>query len=260
MHQLCRIGLVACLFAGALAAQAAAQPTASPASPAPPAAAGSRPDLWPATFEGITPCADCPGVKVTITLRSDGTYHLKRVYLERKGTFDESGHWAYDRDRERLTLFPSSSAAAEMFSVTFSSQLHMLDAEGNPLPDKMSSTLAEVEPVIATLAGTGWVLTELAGKPFTSSEQHPTTVIFDAVGDRVSGSGGCNRYTGPYKQDGEKLSFGALASTKMMCANIAGEDQFFAMLAKVASFAREGDWLTLYDAHGGALAKLGYQK
>ena len=201
---------------------------------------------------------------MTITLHADSTYHLKRFYLERTGSFEESGRWSFDREHERLTLFPNGKGATEMFSVTFSSQLHMLDADGNPLPDKMSSTLSEVQPVVmaaaATLAGTGWILTELGGKPFASPEQHPTTMIFDAVGDRVSGSGGCNRYTGPYKQDADKLSFGALASTKMMCANITSEDQFFAMLAKVVSYKRDGDWLTLYDASGSALAKLGYQQ
>jgi heat shock protein HslJ len=136
----------------------------------------------------------------------------------------------------------------------------MLDASGNPLPSHLNATLAHVESNASTLAGTGWTLVELGGKPFVYAEQHPVTMQFDASGDRVFGSGGCNRYNGPYVQDGDRLTFGALAATRMMCENIAGEDAYFAMLAKVASFVRTGERLTLYDTSGAPLARLGYEK
>jgi heat shock protein HslJ len=38
-------------------------------------------------------------------------------------------------------------------------------------------------------------------------------------GGRVAGSDGCNRLLGSYVLDGEKLSFGSLAGTRMACAN-----------------------------------------
>jgi hypothetical protein len=46
----------------------------------------------------------------------------------------------------------------------------------------------------------------------------------------------------------------------MMCANIAGEDAYFAMLPKVASFVRSREQLTLYDDRGAALARFRYEK
>lgn len=219
--------------------------------------------LQPATFEGVTPCADCPGIKVTITLRSDRSYTLHRVYLERPTSFNEQGTWSYDAQRARLTLTPTKGTP-EFFSVTFISTLHMLDASGKPLPPQGNDTLSQVGSNVSTLAGTGWTLIELGGKTVVREEQHPVTMIFDATGDRVSGSGGCNRYNGPFTQDGDRLTFGVLAATKMMCLNIESEDAYFAMLEKVASFTRSGpklsEKLTLYDKNGKALAVLGYEQ
>jgi uncharacterized lipoprotein NlpE involved in copper resistance len=39
---------------------------------------------WAGTYEGITPCADCPGIKTRLTLQPDGRYELSTQYLERQ--------------------------------------------------------------------------------------------------------------------------------------------------------------------------------
>ena len=254
---LCVVTTGARLSVSSEPALGATQPLPSAAATSP-TAQNALPSLRPATFQGVTPCADCPGVQVTVTLKSDGTYTLRRVYLERKGTFEEKGTWSYDTHRARLTLFPDKGSP-EMFSVTFSSQLHMLDANGDPLPSRMSSTLAQVDTVVPTLASTSWTLDELVGLHLTTTELHAVNLVFDALGERVSGSGGCNRYTGPYKQEGATLTFGALAATRMACPNLGEEDAYFAALAKVASFRREGDMLMLMDKSGKPLATFQYR-
>ena len=38
---------------------------------------------WAGVYEGITPCADCPGIKMRLTLQKDGRYELSTQYLER---------------------------------------------------------------------------------------------------------------------------------------------------------------------------------
>jgi len=252
-----------CITAAVIIALAAALPLHGAAAPSPAptvsATASSTQNLGAGTFKGVTPCADCPGIKMTITLRSDGDYILHRVYLGRPASFDEHGTWSYDARRALLTLTPDKGAT-ELFSVSFTPTLHMLDAAGHPLPSQLQSTLTQEKAPAPALAGTGWALTELGGKPFAAAEQHPVTMQFDAGGGRVSGSGGCNRYSGPYVENGDTLTFGALASTKMMCANITGEDAYFAMLTKVASFVRSGEQLTLYDDRGAVLARFGYEK
>jgi uncharacterized lipoprotein NlpE involved in copper resistance len=74
--------LFACIALLALAActapgpQPAEMPRAQPHS--------SRDSLdWAGTYEGTTPCADCPGIRTTVQLRMDGTFTLTQVYLER---------------------------------------------------------------------------------------------------------------------------------------------------------------------------------
>ena len=256
MRCLCIATMLVTVLAAGLSVPAAPAPSPAPSATG---AAPSTPTLGASSFKGVTPCADCPGIKMTITLRSDGAYVMHRVYLGRATSFDEHGKWSYDADHALLTLTPDKGPP-EQFSVTFTPTLHMLDGAGHPLPAQLQSTLTQAQLQAPALAGTGWTLVELGGKQFAGSGQHPVTMQFDAGGGRVSGSGGCNRYSGPYVENGDNLTFGALASTKMMCADIAGEDAFFAMLSKVAAFKRSGEELTLYDDRGAALARFGSAK
>ncbi|MGB0907248.1 MAG: META domain-containing protein [Maricaulaceae bacterium] len=61
-------------------------------------------------------------------------------------------------------------------------------------------------------------LTSLAGSEWSPENVNDIEqyVQFGAAGD-VSGHGGCNRFFGTYEQSGERLTIGALASTKMAC-------------------------------------------
>lgn len=38
---------------------------------------------WPGTYEGITPCADCPGIRMRLTLTLDGRFELSTQYVDR---------------------------------------------------------------------------------------------------------------------------------------------------------------------------------
>lgn len=64
----------------------------------------------------------------------------------------------------------------------------------------------------------------------------------------VVGYGGCNDFTGQYMLDGEKLSFGPLASTKKACRGGQAELEFtFHMfLGEVQRLQVEGDELFLF--------------
>jgi uncharacterized lipoprotein NlpE involved in copper resistance len=41
---------------------------------------------WNGTYSGVTPCADCPGIKTDMTLNNDATYSLSEQYLEKEKT------------------------------------------------------------------------------------------------------------------------------------------------------------------------------
>lgn len=96
------------------------------------------------------------------------------------------------------------------------------------------------------LVGTTWVLTGIAGMPMLSMGE-PPTVVFDAAGT-VSGTGGCNQYSGEYSVDGGSISIGELASTMMACTDMmamAFEQAFVPMLPVMTGWAIEDGVLTL---------------
>ena len=73
------------------------------------------------------------------------------------------------------------------------------------------------------------------------------TLRFDA--ERVSGKAAPNRYSGPYKAEGDALSFGLLAGTRM-AALIEPEDlteqAYYNYLAQTSRWALAGERLELY--------------
>jgi heat shock protein HslJ len=78
-----------------------------------------------------------------------------------------------------------------------------------------SGCTAASEPDTPGLADTTWRAETIMGRPVIDSSL--ATITFEADG-RVHGRGGCNRYFGAATMAGEQVSFGALGSTKMACA------------------------------------------
>lgn len=39
---------------------------------------------WAGTYEGILPCADCPGIRTRLQLMQDGSYELQTQYMDRQ--------------------------------------------------------------------------------------------------------------------------------------------------------------------------------
>lgn len=99
-------------------------------------------------------------------------------------------------------------------------------------------------PDATELAG-DWLLEDLGGRGVM--DMVSTTLVFDDEG-RVSGSGGCNRYTGSYTFTDGELSFGPLAGTKKMCpeAVMDQEDRFHKALGAVDRVAVDGPFLLVY--------------
>jgi heat shock protein HslJ len=105
---------------------------------------------------------------------------------------------------------------------------------------------AERVPEAAELAGV-WLLEDLGGRGVMDTAQ--TTIEFDGEG-RVSGSGGCNRFTGSYSYDDGRLDLGPLAGTKMMCpeAVMDQEDRFLRALGAIDRVRVNGSFLLIYFA------------
>lgn len=73
------------------------------------------------------------------------------------------------------------------------------------------------------------------------------TLEFDTDNKKVSGFSGCNRFFGDYTIEGNTLSFGALGTTRKMCApkDNTKEQNMLKTLAEVNGFKVSGDQLQL---------------
>jgi heat shock protein HslJ len=99
------------------------------------------------------------------------------------------------------------------------------------------------------LENTDWKLIELRGEEvlIQPGRQVPYLRLISA-GERVIGHGGCNRFFGGYKVEGDRLRFSALGSTKMACPGDIGdlEDAFFNALGLARRFKLSGDVLEVF--------------
>ena len=102
----------------------------------------------------------------------------------------------------------------------------------------------------AALEGTEWRLVDIGGQPSPAgadSTRHPGFTLL-ADGRKVQGSAGCNRMTGTYQLDGQKLKFGPLATTRMACPAMQTETAFLKALEATTRYEVSGSSLTLYGA------------
>jgi uncharacterized lipoprotein NlpE involved in copper resistance len=122
-------GLVACLLA--LVGCAASHDGKAPAAPDP--AHSSRNALdWAGTYEGVTPCADCPGIRTRLTLRPDGGFDLSTQYLDRQPAPQTvRGHFRWNAAGNTITL--DGPGGGQQFRVG-EGRLLQLDRDGGVPP------------------------------------------------------------------------------------------------------------------------------
>lgn len=80
---------------------------------------------------------------------------------------------------------------------------------------------AEMPAPAASLERSGWRITAVNGRPAVAGVE----ADLNFAEGRVTGTAGCNRLTGPYTQDRNRLSFGAIAATRMACMGPRGEQE-----------------------------------
>lgn len=100
----------------------------------------------------------------------------------------------------------------------------------------------DIDP--ADLAGV-WTLDKIDGGTVAdlfNKEKLPTIEFKDG---RLSGHGGCNRYNGQYKLEGNVLKVGPVMSTRMACDFMAGEAKFLKALDGDVKLVVDGNTLNL---------------
>jgi copper homeostasis protein (lipoprotein) len=109
----------------------------------------------PATFSGVLPCADCPGIVHHLDLFADRSYYLRRIYEGRPGgPFDEIGAWMVSANGRALVLHGDGEGTLQ-FAIKDAKTLTKLDLEGRPIVSAANHDLmrsAAFEPIEPRLA------------------------------------------------------------------------------------------------------------
>jgi heat shock protein HslJ len=77
-----------------------------------------------------------------------------------------------------------------------------------------------------------WVLQRLQGEAIDSGQfaRGLPRLVFDLSQKRVSGHTGCNRLSGTFTIEADRIAFRQLATTKMACAGVSVEQPFLTIL------------------------------
>jgi len=112
----------------------------------------------PATYTGVLPCADCPGIEYHLDLFADRAYSLRTVYQGRpEGQFDDIGSWAVSADAKTLIL-KGGREGPVMFRIKDANTLRKLDLAGKEIASSLNYDLAKTtafQPIEPRLAMRG---------------------------------------------------------------------------------------------------------
>jgi surface antigen len=120
------------------------EPERKPA-PAPAADPTGFPVKLPASYSGVLPCADCPGMKYALEFHEDGTYRLRTTYLEKgpdhKGLdVDDHGAWQLVSYGARVTLHNEQNKTST-YIIKDANTLRLVDEKGDEFKSKLNYDL-----------------------------------------------------------------------------------------------------------------------
>jgi heat shock protein HslJ len=158
----------------------------------------------------------------------------------------------------KTAIFRSSRGPIKRFFLILSClSLGFLTACANVIPP----CTAKTSPPSSEFRNTKWELTRWNLPPNAKGEvrarqipqgesSNPIQIIFDANGERVSGSTGCNRFTARITEDTRGFTLDQIAATKMACMpqRMELENDFLYELNDYRSIVRNGDQLLMIGA------------
>jgi heat shock protein HslJ len=152
-------------------------------------------------------------------------------------------------EQERLFMAALESAATYQ---VIANRLELINADG-----ALAAMFHAAEPI--ELPGSTWDVNSFNnGRGGVTSVINGTALNISFDAETAAGSAGCNNYTGSYAVDGEKISFGPQATTRMFCSDPEGimeqESEYLAALQGVTRFEIQGDRMDMYFEDGARAA------
>ncbi|MGB3715691.1 MAG: META domain-containing protein [Candidatus Promineifilaceae bacterium] len=155
--------------------------------------------------------------------------------------------WVYPAGQP-YERFPTTGTGSQQVCPTQTTtyELRVLLTDGTVQIRQLTITVNSNNP----LANSSWRVASM----YVNQVPIPNTALtasFDAS-NGVSGSAGCNNYSGPYSVSGNAISIGPLSSTNATCgADIDTQEQvYMTALQSATSYQLVGSQLVLYDAAG----------
>ena len=182
---------------------------------------------WAGVYEGVLPCADCPGVRTRLTLQRDGSYQLvTQAQGSQNAAKSVSGVFTWQPSGNAITL--DEHGGRRQYSVGEGRLTLLRDSGGTSQAPAANLVLTLVAPapesdgLAQQLERYRWTLVlatdannqRIAGLP--PGKDH--RVVLSFADSRVSIQGPCNRLVGAYQIAGaNQLTVNAVASTMMAC-------------------------------------------
>jgi heat shock protein HslJ len=179
---------------------------------------------WAATYEGVGPCADCPGIVMSLTLDKDGSYTLVSRYIDRPAPPSVNrGTFTWQASGNAITLDAGSGGAQYAVREGSLAALPRAGGAGASPPVYVLKQVprAAADRLAPTLQSNRWQLlsaVDAQGSPIARLAPRPgLPVTFVFTDDRIVIEGGCNALRGAFKVDAAKLEVGRTNSTMMAC-------------------------------------------
>jgi len=174
---------------------------------------------------------------------------------------DDGGHGLTLRGTIAKSI-PHSNQRARLLAVATLNRMHPVNNRGIVALTLAVSTIGFVILMAIAINSSNsdgvlegeWTVEAITvdGAETQVAEGTSVTAIFDA--GMLSGSAGCNNFTGSYETDGASLTIGPLGSTAMFCADPAEamdqEAAFLMLLNEAESFIVNGDDLEIRTSDG----------
>lgn len=181
---------------------------------------------WAAAYEGVLPCASCPGIETRLTLNRDGSYELLTRYIDRQpAPAVRRGQFSWQANGNVIAL--DANGGGQQFAVG-EGRLSSLNLDGSREPAGAPNRELTVLPGVAgaalpqLLENHRWSLvsaTDAKGQRLDALFPAPgRPLVFGFAGGRIDVEGGCNRMNAGFQIDGERqLKAGRFAATMMAC-------------------------------------------
>ena len=92
----------------------------------------------PASFAGVLPCADCPGIRYKLDIWPQGGFALQRDYIDRDAGVTAMGRWHVDPARSALVL---TGPEAQEWQILGNGQLRLMGQDGQPIESDLPHEL-----------------------------------------------------------------------------------------------------------------------